>query len=60
MCHPAVSSLFARCSRGRTVYLGYIGVILVLYRDYIGIMEKKMEATTMGYIGFRVYGPLSR
>ena len=22
-----------------------------LYWDYIGIMEKKMEATTMGYIG---------
>ena len=22
-----------------------------LYRDYIGIMEKKMETTIMGYIG---------
>ena len=27
------------------VILGYIGVILVLYRDYTGIMEKKMETT---------------
>ena len=26
---------------------------------YIGIMEKKTEATIMGYIGFRVYGPLT-
>ena len=38
--------------------MGYIGVILGLYRvilglywGYIGIMEKKMEATIMGYIG---------
>ena len=23
----------------------------------MGIMEKKMETTTMGYIGFRVYSP---
>ena len=27
------------------------GVILGLYWDYIGIMEKKMETTIMGYIG---------
>ena len=25
------------------------------YRDYIGIMEKKMETTVAGYIGFRVW-----
>ena len=24
---------------------------------YMGIMEKKMETTIMGYIGFRVYSP---
>ena len=24
-----------------------------LYRGYIGIMEKKMETTIMGYIGFK-------
>ena len=29
---------------------GYIG----FYRGYIGIMEKKMETTIMGYLGFRV------
>ena len=23
---------------------------------YLGIMQKKMETTTMGYIGFRVWG----
>ena len=27
------------------------------YSGYIGIMEKKMETTIMGYIGFRVLGP---
>ena len=25
-------------------------------KGYIGIMEKKMESTIMGYIGFRVQG----
>ena len=34
------------------------GVILRLYWVYLGIMEKNMEMTIMGYIGFRVYlGP---
>ena len=37
------------------LYWGYIGVILGLYWSYIGviwgIMEKKMETTTMGYMG---------
>ena len=28
--------------------MGYVG----LYRVYVGIMEKKMETTIMGYIGF--------
>ena len=28
----------------------YIGVMLGLYWGYIGIMEKKMETTIMGYI----------
>ena len=32
-------------------YRDYIG----LYRGYIGIMEKKMETTLMGYIGILVY-----
>ena len=40
-------------------YRGYIGLILGLYRDYrviicwgyIGMMEKKIETTKMGYIG---------
>ena len=36
----------------------YIGGIFGLYGDndlgYMGIMEKKMETTIMGYIGFRV------
>ena len=35
--------------------IGIIGVILGLYRDYIGIifgiMEKKMETSIMGYTG---------
>ena len=31
-----------------TTIMGNIG----LYRDYVGIMEKKMETTIMGYIGF--------
>ena len=31
-------------------FKGYIGV----YRDYIGIMEKKME-TTIQVLGFRVW-----
>ena len=33
-----------------TTTMGYIGIrryILGLYRGYIGIMEKKMETTTM-------------
>ena len=30
-------------------YRDYIGVILGLYRGYIGIMEKKME--TIGIVG---------
>ena len=29
-----------------------------VYWGYIGIMEKKMETTIMGYIGFRAYGLL--
>ena len=29
---------------------------IIVYRGYVGIMEKKMETTIMGYIGtFRVY-----
>ena len=32
---------------------GCIGIIW-LYRGYIGIVEKKMETTIMGYRGFRV------
>ena len=32
-------------------YFSYIKVISGLYRGYIGIMEKKMETTIMGYIG---------
>ena len=31
------------------------GVILGFYWGYMGLMEKKMETTIMGYIGFRVY-----
>ena len=31
--------------------MGYIGYILGLYWGYVGIMEKKMETTIMGYIG---------
>ena len=34
--------------------LGFIGVILGLYWGYMGIMEKNMEATIMGYVGLRV------
>ena len=30
------------------LYGGLLGYILGLYRGYIGIMEKKMETTTMG------------
>ena len=33
---------------------GIIGVILGEYWGYIRIMEKKMETSIMGYIGFRV------
>ena len=29
-----------------------IGVILGLYRGHMGIMDKNMETTIMGYIGF--------
>ena len=28
-----------------------MGIILGLYWGYLGIMEKKMETTIMGYIG---------
>ena len=28
-----------------TTIMGYIGIILGLYRGYIGVMEKKMETT---------------
>ena len=35
--------------------MGNIGVILGLHRDYIGIMEKKMETTIIGF-GLRVQG----
>ena len=41
------------------MYIGIIG----FYWGYIGIMEKKMESTIMGYIGFRVsetYKPCSK
>ena len=31
--------------------LQYIYIYLNVYRGYIGIMEKKIEATIMGYIG---------
>ena len=31
-------------------FKGIYRVILGLYRGYIGIMEKKMETTIMGYI----------
>ena len=30
------------------------GIILGLYKGYIGIMEKKMETTIMGYIGYNI------
>ena len=40
------------------VYIGIIGIILGfmlgLCWGYMGIMEKKMETTILGYIGFRV------
>ena len=29
-------------------------IILGVYGGYMGIMEKKMETTIMGHIGFRV------
>ena len=32
--------------------IGYIGVILGYIGDYFGIVEKKMETTIMGYIGY--------
>ena len=31
-------------------------VILGLYWGYMGIMEKKMETTILGYIGYRIWG----
>ena len=31
-------------------------MILGLYNAYMGIMEKKMETTIMGYIGYFVQG----
>ena len=37
--------------------MGYIGVILGLYWDYIEIMEDKMKITIFGLgLGFRVQG----
>ena len=33
-----------------------IGLVLRLYWGSVGRMEKKMETTMMGYIGFRVWG----
>ena len=35
-------------------YRGYIGIIWGLYLGYTRIMEKKMETSAMGYVGFRV------
>ena len=34
---------------------GCIGVYEIYYWGYIGMMEKKMETTTMGYIGLRAF-----
>ena len=31
-----------------------MGVMWGLYWGYVGIMEKNMETTIMGYIGFKV------
>ena len=38
------------------LYRDYIGYILGLYWGYMGIMEKKMEATIVVYIGYRIWG----
>ena len=35
------------------LYYGYIRVMLRLYRGYMEIMEKNLETTIMGYIGFK-------
>ena len=36
------------------IYVGYIGVVYGQYRDYLRIMEKKMETTIMERLRFRV------
>ena len=43
--------------RSEILYWDYIGVLLGLYRVYIGtidLMEKNMETTIKGYKGFRL------
>ena len=46
---PLASGVSVHAFKGFRVQ--YLGVILGLYRGYIGIIEKKMETTIMGYIG---------
>ena len=48
---PLASGVSVHAFKGFRVQ--YLGVILGLYRGYIGIMEKKMETTIVfrGYIG---------